>query len=352
MTRLAPNISQLSFFDCEDLPPLEFPFTADTSLPRDFRITDAHAVGVGSLRDKVRSNLAAIRVLQTLERDQRLATPEEQAALVRYVGWGALAAVFDSHPAQDFRQASTDLRELLTDEEYTSARATTPNAHYTSPDVIAGIWYALTRLGLTAGAQILEPAAGIGHFFGLMPEALLPGTRRTAVEIDSLSARIARALYPVSVIHHNPFEALALPADFFDATIGNVPFGNYGVYDPVYRRQPQLTRCIHDYFFAKSLAKTRPGGLLALITSRYTMDKQDPTVRRHLADSADLLGAIRLPNTTFQANAGTTVTADILFLRKREPTARPDGHACKTYAPSKRPTVPPSLMSTSPPIPE
>jgi hypothetical protein len=188
-------------------------------------------------------------------------------------------------------------------------------------------------MGLTAGAQILEPAAGIGHFFGLMPQTLLSGARRIAVEIDSISARIARLLYPDSIIHHSAFESVTLPADFFDATVGNVPFGNFGVFDPAYRRQPQLTHSIHDYFFAKSVAKTRAGGLLALITSRYTMDKQDSAVRRHLGESADLLGAIRLPNTAFQANAGTSVTADILFLRKREATARPAGHAWEGLRP-------------------
>jgi N12 class adenine-specific DNA methylase len=344
MTQLIPQPLQLSFLDFEALPSLDIGalLLAPTS-PLDFRITDAHQVGVGSLREKLRANLAAIRALQTLEQAQRPATPDEQAALVRYTGWGAAAMLFQPHPPQEFEPAATELRALLTEDEYASARATTPNAHYTSPDVIRGIWHALARMGFTPGGQILEPAAGIGHFFGLMPEVLLPGTRRTAVEIDSLSARIARALYPASVIYHNPFEEIALPTDFFDATIGNVPFGNYGVYDPAYRRQPQLTRCIHDYFFAKSVAKTRPGGLLALITSRYTMDKQDATVRRHLADSTDLLGAIRLPNTTFQANAGTTVTADILFLRKRESTARPEGHAWQDLRAIETPDGPASI---------
>ena len=226
MPQLIPHPLQLSFFDFETLPSFDLGalLFAPTS-PLDFRITDAHQVGTGSLTEKIRANLAAIRTLQTIEKTQRPPTPEEQAALVRYTGWGAAAALFQPHPPPEFQRAATDLRALLTDDEYTSARATTPNAHYTSPDVIRGIWHALSRLGFTPGGQILEPAAGIGHFFGLMPDALVPGTRRTAVEIDSLSARIARALYPASVIHHNPFEELALPADFFDATIGNVPFG-------------------------------------------------------------------------------------------------------------------------------
>jgi hypothetical protein len=324
---LTPDTQQLSFFDYEDIPAVEVGSFTPAVLIRDFRITEAHRVGVGSLREKATANLAAIRTLKAIEQDQRPATTDEQAILVRYSGWGALSALFDSYPPPEFRTLAEELRECLTEEEYNSARATTPNAHYTSPEVINAIWYALSRMGLTAGAQILEPAAGIGHFFGLMPEALIPRSRRTAIEIDSLSARITRLLYPQAVTHNSPFESVPLPADFFDLTITNVPFGNYGVYDPAYRRQPQLTRSIHDYFFAKSLAKTRPGGLLALVTSRYTMDKQDSSVRRHLAESADLLGAIRLPNTTFQANAGTSVTADIVFLRKRESTARPTGHA-------------------------
>jgi hypothetical protein len=227
MPQLAET-AQLSFFDFEDLPPFDLGsvLIAAASSPRDFRITDAHAVGVGSLREKATANLAAIRTLQAIEAAQRPATPDEQAILVilvRYTGWGALAALFSSAPGPG--NAATELRQLLSDDEYTSARATTPNAHYTSPDVIRAMWHALARMGFTPGAQILEPAAGIGHFFGLMPDGLQTGTRRTAVEIDSISARIAALLYPASLVHHSPFEALALPADFFDLTIGNIPFG-------------------------------------------------------------------------------------------------------------------------------
>jgi adenine-specific DNA methylase len=163
---------------------------------------------------------------------------------------------------------------------------------------------------------------GVGHFFGLMPDELLSGSRRTGVELDSVTARIAKCLYPDSTLFAKGFEDTPLPDNFFDAVIGNIPFGNYAVHDPAYRRTPALTRTIHDYFLAKSLDKTRPGGVLALITSRYTMDKQDATIRRHLAERADLIAAIRLPNTTFKANAGTEVTTDILFLQKRAPLAR------------------------------
>ena len=203
--------------------------------------------------------------------------------------------------------------------EYESARASTPNAHFTSPMVIRTIWQAMQRFGLQPGAQILEPSMGVGHFFGLMPDELLPGTRRTGVELDTITARIAKCLYPDSTVFAKGFEETPLPDNFFDAVIGNIPFGNYPVYDPAYRRTPFLTRAIHDYFFAKSLDKVRPGGVMALITSRYTMDKQDSTIRRYLADRADLVGAIRLPNTAFKANAGTEVTTDILFLQKRAP---------------------------------
>ncbi len=213
----------------------------------------------------------------------------------------------------------------LTDEEYESARASTPNAHFTSPQVIAAIWNAMQRLGLKSGAQILEPSLGVGHFFGLMPEKILAGTHRTGVELDAVTARIAKKLYPDAAIFAKGFEETPLPDNFFDAVVGNVPFGDYAVHDPSYKRT--LTRAIHDYFFAKSLDKLRPGGIMALITSRYTMDKQDDTIRSYLAERADLLGAIRLPNTAFKANAGTDVTTDILFLQKRAPGAQPAGHA-------------------------
>src|SRR5580700_8217411 len=175
----------------------------------------------------------------------------------------------------------------------------------------------MEQFGLKPGAQILEPSMGVGHFFGMMPETLYPGTKRTGVELDSTTARIAATLYPDSTVHAKGFEDTPLPKNFFDAAIGNIPFGNYPVYDPAYRRSPHLTRSIHDYFFARTLDVVRPGGVIALITSRYTMDKEDSAVRRHLSDGSILLGALRLPNTAFKANAGTEVTTDILFLQKR-----------------------------------
>ena len=243
--------------------------------------------------------------------------------LVKYTGWGAMSSAFASQPPRDWQPVAAELRVLLGAEEFASARSSTPNAHYTSAEVIQVIWQAMERFGLRPGAQILEPSMGVGHFFGLMPESLYPGTRRTGVELDSVTARIAAKLYPDSSVHAKAFEDTPLPKDFFDAAVGNIPFGNYPVYDPAYRRSPQLTRSIHDYFLTKTIDVVRPGGVIALITSRYTMDKEDSTVRRHLSERATLLGAVRLPNTTFKANAGTEVTTDILFLQKRSPETPP-----------------------------
>jgi N12 class adenine-specific DNA methylase len=291
---------------------------------RDFRITGAHRIGQGGLNEKARDNIASIRLLKALEAENREATLDEKPTLARYVGWGGMPNVFGHYPKEEWRNTAAAVKELLTDEEYQSARASTPNAHFTSPQVIEAIWSGLHRLGLGQSAQILEPAMGVGHFFGLMPESM-QGGHRTGVELDSITARIAQKLYPDATIFAKGFEETPLPDNYFDAVVGNVPFGDYAVHDPAMK--PQLTRAIHDYFFAKSLEKTRPGGVLALITSRYTMDKQDAAIRRHLDEHADLLGAIRLPNTAFKSNAGTEVTTDILFLRKRSPGDQPAGHA-------------------------
>ncbi len=239
---------------------------------------------------------------------------------MKYTGWGAMSNLFALVSAIRLaRDRGRVEGAALSEEEYASARASTPNAHYTSPEVIQAMWQAMERFGLQAGAHILEPSMGVGHFFGLMPEGLYPDTKRTGVELDSITARIASKLYPDSNVHAKALEETQLPGNFFDAVIGNIPFGNYPVFDPAYRRSPHLTRAIHDYFLAKSLDVVRPGGVVALITSRYTMDKQDSAVRRHLADGSVLLGALRLPNTAFKANAGTEVTTDILFLQKRSP---------------------------------
>jgi hypothetical protein len=302
---------------------------------RDFRITDSHRIGQGGLHEKAKGNIAAIRTLKTLEAQNRDATDDEKAILARYVGWGAMPNAFAYLPPDEWKAVAREVKQLLTDEEYESARASTPNAHFTSPQVIAAIWDGMQRLGLTEGAQILEPSMGVGHFFGLMPPAVVPGSRKTGVELDSVTARIAKKLYPDATIFAKGFEETQLPDNFFDAVVGNVPFGDYGVHDPAYPRT--FTRAIHDYFFAKSLDKLRPGGVMALITSRYTMDKQDHTVRDYLAQRADLLGAIRLPNTSFKANAGTEVTTDILFLRKRAPGKAPAGHAWRELSPIHSP---------------
>jgi N12 class adenine-specific DNA methylase len=251
---------------------------------------------------------------------------------VKYAGWGAMPGAFEPRGSREWRGVADELSRLLTLEEYAFARASTPNAHYTSPEVVQAIWKAMERFGLEPGAHVLEPSMGVGHFFGLMPEDLHAGTKRTGVELDSVTARIASKLYPDSNIQAKPFESAAFPRDFFDGAVGNIPFGNYPVFDPAYRRTPQLTRSIHDYFLAKSVDVVRPGGVLALITSRYTMDKEDSVVRQHLSERAILLGAIRLPNTTFQANAGTDVTTDILFLQKRTPELNQEREPWKDLA--------------------
>jgi N12 class adenine-specific DNA methylase len=307
------------------------PEPAPASPPRDFRITEAHRIGQGGLKEKALDNIAAIRTLRLVEDESREASPGEKAVLARYSGWGALPNVFHPYPRSDWQEIARDVRQNLSGEEYDSARASTPNAHFTSPMVIQALWQAVERFGLGARAQILEPSMGVGHFFGLMPESLLPGCRRTGVELDGITARIAKQLYPDATIFAKGFEETALPDSFFDAVIGNMPFGNYPVHDPAYRNSP-VTRTIHDYFLAKSLDKLRAGGVMALITSRYTMDKQDATMRRYLAERADLVGAIRLPNTAFKANAGTEVTTDILFLQKRAPGSSPRGEEWRELA--------------------
>jgi hypothetical protein len=307
---------------------------------RDFRIKDAHRIGEGSLREKALANLQAIRALKQIEAENRDATEDEKTQLARYTGWGALASAFKPYPPQEWQAVARQLRELLTPDEYEAARASTPNAHFTSPLVIDAMWQAMQRFGLDAGAQILEPSMGVGHFFGLMPDGLLHGARRTGVELDGITARIAKILYPDATIFAKGFEETKLPDNYFDAVVGNIPFGNYAVFDPAYRRQPALTRAIHDYFLAKSLDKLRPGGVMALLTSRYTMDKQDAGIRRYLGERADLVGALRLPNTAFKANAGTEVTTDILFLQKRAPGAPARENPWLDLAPVETPDGP------------
>jgi len=286
----------------------------------DYRISDADAIGSGGDTAKIRANLAAIELLKRIESEGRKATKDEQAVLVKYVGWGGLASIFK--PENWYSGDGKKLKDLLTDEEYAAARASTPNAHYTSKDVVDAVWSAVKRLGIDHG-RVLEPAMGVGHFFGLMPRELAGDTTWAGVELDSTSGRIAQQLYQSAQIQIKGFEAALLPDNFFDLAIGNPPFGNYPIHDPEFRGRPRaLSSAIHNYFFAKALDKVKPGGVMAFITSHYTMDAKDSTVRTYLAERATLLGAIRLPNTAFKANAGTEVVTDIIFLQKREQPVR------------------------------
>ena len=275
-----------------------------------FRITDDH-LGEGGAKTRYGWNLAAIRTLRQLEAENRPAAPDEQEILSRYVGWGGLPQAFDPQNS-DWNKEYEELKGLLSESEYASARASTLNAHYTSPTVIRAMYEAIGRMGFTSG-NILEPACGVGNFFGLLPDTMA-GSRLYGIELDSLTGRIARQLYPQANITVAGFETTNR-RDFYDLAIGNVPFGNYQVSDKPYDK---LHFPIHDYFFAKALDQVRPGGVVAFITSKGTMDKQNPDVRRYIARRAELLGAVRLPNNAFKANAGTEVTSDILFLQKRE----------------------------------
>ena len=275
-----------------------------------FRITDDH-LGEGGPKAKFQANIAAIKLLKYLEETTEQATPEQQKILSRYVGWGGLADAFDPEkPA--WAAEYTQLKELLTPEEYTAARGSTLNAHYTSPTVIQAIYEAVDRMGFETG-NILEPSCGVGNFFGMLPEEMR-NSRLYGVELDSISGRIAKQLYPKADITVAGFETTDR-RDFYDLAVGNVPFGQYQVRDKAYDK---LNFSIHNYFFAKALDQVRPGGVVAFVTSRYTMDAKDSTVRRYLAQRAELLGAIRLPNDAFKKNAGAEVVSDIIFLQKRD----------------------------------
>ena len=276
-----------------------------------FRITD-DALGHGGPKAKFQMNINAIQTLKAIESEQRLATADEQEVLSRYVGWGGCADAFDE-TKENWHSEYAELKDLLTEEEYESARASVLNAHYTSPAVIKAIYKAIENMGFRTG-NILEPSCGIGNFFGLLPESMA-GSRLYGVELDSITGRIAKQLYQNANIAIQGYEATSLPDSFFDVAIGNVPFGDYGVADKRYDKNRFL---IHDYFFAKTLDKVRPGGIIAFVTSSGTMDKKNPSVRKYIAQRADLLGAIRLPNNAFLANAGTGVVADILFLQKHD----------------------------------
>ena len=275
-----------------------------------FRITDDH-LGEGGPKAKFQANVEAIKLLKYLEETTGQATPEQQKILSRYVGWGGFADAFDPDK-ESWSKEYAQLKELLTPEEYAAARGSTLNAHYTSPTVIKAIYEAVGRMGFETG-NILEPSCGVGNFFGMLPEEMR-NSRLYGVELDSISGRIAQQLYPKADITVAGFETTDR-RDFYDLAIGNVPFGQYQVRDKAYDK---LNFSIHNYFFAKALDQVRPGGVVAFVTSRYTMDAKDSTVRRYLAQRAELLGAIRLPNNAFKANAGTEVVSDIIFLQKRD----------------------------------
>ena len=280
-----------------------------------FRITDDH-LGEGGAKQKYARNIEAIRTLFKLEQEHRGATAEEQQVLSQYVGWGGLSDVFD--PGKDsWAKEYAELKGLLSEDEYVAARSSTLNAHYTSPTVIRGIYDAVERMGFRSG-NILEPSMGVGNFFGMLPDTM-QDSRLYGVELDSITGRIAKKLYPQADITVAGFETTDR-RDFYDLAVGNVPFGNYKVNDKAYNK---LGFSIHNYFFAKAIDQVRPGGVVAFVTSRYTMDSKDSTARKHMAERADLLGAIRLPNNAFRANAGTDVVSDIIFLQKRD---RPIDH--------------------------
>jgi len=280
-----------------------------------FRITDDH-LGEGGAKQKYARNIEAIRTLFKLEQEHRGATAEEQQVLSQYVGWGGFADAFD--PSKDsWAKEYAELKGLLSEDEYAAARSSTLNAHYTSPVVIRSIYDAVEKMGFKSG-NILEPSMGVGNFFGMLPDSMA-GSRLYGVELDSITGRIAQKLYPQADITVAGFETTD-HRDFYDLAVGNVPFGQYKVNDKAYNK---LGFSIHNYFFAKAIDQVRPGGIIAFVTSRYTMDSKDSTARKHMAERADLLGAIRLPNNAFRANAGTDVVSDIIFLQKRD---RPIDH--------------------------
>lgn len=274
--------------------------------PPTFHITDDN-LGTGTLGEKFDRNLAAVRLLKSLEAANRPATAEEQQVLSQYVGWGGMASAFSPN-----NRRYEQLRSLLTEDEYKAARASVLNSHYTSPVIIKSMYDALGQMGFDGG-KVLEPSMGVGNFFGMLPESMA-NSQLTGVELDSISGRIARKLYPNADIKITGYENTKFADNSFDVAIGNVPFGDYSLHDKRYDKDHLL---IHDYFFVKSLDKVRPGGVVAFVTSKGTLDKANPAARRLMAEKADLLGAIRLPNTAFKANAGASVTTDILFLQKR-----------------------------------
>lgn len=277
-----------------------------------FRITDEH-LGEGSKREKFQNNIEAIRTLQLIENEERPATPEEQETLSKYIGWGGLQEAFDENNSAWSKEYS-ELLNLLSEEEYEAARSTVNDAFYTSPVITQAIYEGLSNIGFEGG-EILEPSMGVGNFFGTMPDSIRENSNLAGIEIDSISGRIAQKLYPEANIAINAYEKIKLDKGSFDLAVGNVPFGNHGVNDKTKAYKGLL---IHDYFFAKSLDSVRPGGVVAFVTSTGTLDKEDTKVRQMLAQKAELMGAVRLPNNAFQKNAGTQTATDIIFLKKRE----------------------------------
>ena len=311
--RLQDEPEELEEEDVEIIPPPPLKTEAaeqvniDPAERHNFRITDTE-LGYGTPGQKYSANVAAIRLLKRIEGEGRLATPEEQQILSNYVGWGGLSVCFEENHSK-----YEELKSLLTEEEYAAARASSLTAFYTAPTVISSIYKALGNMGFREG-NILEPSCGVGNFIGMLPENMA-GSQVIGVELDSISGRIAKQLYQNSTIHVSGYEQVELPDSFFDVAVGNVPFGDFHVQDKRYDKNNWL---IHDYFFGKTLDKIRPGGVVAFITSKGTMDKENSSVRRYLAQRADLIGAIRLPNDAFKRNAGTEVTSDIIFLQKRD----------------------------------
>ena len=311
------------------------PSKAVQEAAENYRITDDD-LGTGGPKAKFRANIEAITTLHAIERESRNATPDEQEILSRYTGWGSLADAFDPDKA-DWTKEYRELNKLLTPDEYASAQSSVLNAHYTSPAVIKAMYAAIGNMGFQSG-NILEPSCGIGNFFGLLPESMSK-SKLYGVELDSITGRIAGHLYPKARIQVTGYENTGFPRDFFDLAVGNVPFGKYQVSDPAYNK---LGFSVHNYFFAKALDQLRPGGVLAFVTSRFTLDSKDITVRKYLAERAVLLGAIRLPNNAFKANAGTEVVSDIIFLQKNDAPASelpewvnlsetPEGYAINSY---------------------
>lgn len=309
------SIEQIDIFESQQsgsflLPEIEKE-TKEKTEKINYKYNPEDEIGLGGLKTKYKNNLEAIKTLKVIEKENRLATAKEQKVLAKYVGWGGMPQAFDIN-ASGWNNEYTELKEILTPEEYSSARASTPNAHYTSPIVIESIYKALGNFGFTKG-NILEPAMGVGNFFSMLPESM-KDSKLYGIELDDISGRISKQLYQNAEIKIQGFEENDYPDNFFDVAIGNVPFGDYKLYDPKYDKNNFM---IHDYFFAKSLDKVRPGGIVAFITSKGTLDKENNKVRKYLSERADLVGAVRLPNTAFKENANTDVTTDIIFLQKR-----------------------------------